>query len=302
MSVVQYPINEIPLSEYISGKSLFQTLTNVWKCSDLGVYNKINYPPNQYPLVIYCHTDLVNQVLLKIKQYNNLFILISHNSDGKITYTPKNNSDANLNLLPNNLFHWFGQNLIEKHSKLTSIPVGLENDYWSSENKQLQIYQKVREPKNIKNLCYLNVNIDTNPGERSHIYTLFKNKPWITTEYGRNGCNFSNYINNIRHHHFVLCPEGNQNGHTGGVCAIGSHRVWETLYVGSIPIVKKSTASLYFQDLPILLIDNWEDITYDFLEQNLLKIKSIIYNTKKLYLSYWINKIQDYIKNLPILS
>jgi hypothetical protein len=292
MSVIQSQVSNIPIEEYISGKAIFDKL-KYFKCNQLKDYQNLALPPDNHPICVYCHTDFVNNVLINLRTYTNSFILISHNSDGKITYNPKSNSDANINLMPSNLLYWFGQNLVDNHSQIYSLPVGLENSYWSSENKHGQIFNKSKEVQKIKNLCYLNVNIDTNLQERAGLYIKLSNKNWTTKQNGRNGNNFAVYIDNIKNHSFVLCPEGNQNGHSGGVCAMGSHRVWETLYVGSIPVVKKSIASSYFYDLPILFIDSWEEITQDFLESSLIRIKNSQYNIQKMFLSYWINLIDS---------
>jgi len=54
------------------------------------------------------------------------FVLISHNSDGKITDTP-GKFDADVNLMPDNLIKWYGQNVDVVNDKIESIPIGLEN-------------------------------------------------------------------------------------------------------------------------------------------------------------------------------
>jgi len=79
---------------------------------------------------------------------------------------------------------------------------------------------------------------------------------------------------------FVLCPRGN---------GIDTHRLWETLYMGSIPIVIYSDVHKNLLDLPILFVNNWNEISYDFLLEQLSTIKSKTWNMEKLNISYWIN-------------
>lgn len=39
-----------------------------------------------------------------------------------------------------------------------------------------------------------------------------------------------------------------------------THRLWKTLYMDSIPIVKYESAHHLFTDLPILFINDWKEI------------------------------------------
>jgi hypothetical protein len=137
--------------------------------------------------------------------------------------------------------------------------------------------------KNIRNLVYLNVKISTNIRERSHLYELFKNKDWVTIEGGKDRINYMQYINNIHSHKFILSPPGN---------GIDCHRTWEVLYLGSIPIVKKSICMDFFKDLPIIFVDDYRQITPEFLEKENIKNKD-----KKLDMlsfNYWKKKIYRY--------
>jgi hypothetical protein len=64
------------------------------------------------------------------------------------------------------------------------------------------------------------------------------------------------------------------------------------LYAGCIPIVQKTVALREFQDLPILFVDEWRDVS----EASVLtKIRNEYYERKwdlrKLTLSYWYQHI-----------
>jgi len=48
-----------------------------------------------------------------------------------------------------------------------------------------------------------------------------------------------------------VCPRGN---------GIDCHRVWETLYLGRVPIIKKERAMRYFEELPIVFLDDWAQL------------------------------------------
>jgi hypothetical protein len=71
--------------------------------------------------------------------------------------------------------------------------------------------------------------------------------------------NFKQYLNELRLSLFSISPNGN---------GIDCHKIWESLYLKTIPIVTKSINIDYYYDFPILIIENWEsfrkeDITID---------------------------------------
>lgn len=232
--------------------------------------------------IFYCHTHDVNAFFENLPTYKN-FILISHNSDGCVTNDPKRAEDADSKLMPSNLLLWYGQNINVKNDKIKSIPIGLENNKWLSDKKEKMI-AKLKQSKNIRNLVYMNHKVDTNPNERLGLYQLFESKSWVTAEYGKHGYRFDKYIDNVYNHRFVICPEGN---------GMDTHRIWETLYMGAIPIEKRSINNQFYTDLPICFVNDWKEITQTFLEKEYIKIKTNNWNMEKLDFKYWKNKIYD---------
>ena len=86
-----------------------------------------------------------------------------------------------------------------------------------------------------------------------------------------------------------MCPTGN---------GPDSHRLWETLYLGSIPIVKRRDNYIFYEDkLPIVFVDDYNEINKEFLVQKYLEIKNKLensfYNLEMLNFQYWKNKILD---------
>jgi len=63
---------------------------------------------------------------------------------------------------------------------------------------------------------------------------------------------------------FIACPRGN---------GIDTHRLWETLYRGSIPVVKRSAWTEMIEELglPIVQLDSWEEIHQLNLEEEFSK-------------------------------
>ena len=64
--------------------------------------------------------------------------------------------------------------------------------------------------------------------------------------------------------------------------------------MGCIPIMKHSLLDPMLDGLPIIFVNNWEEVTQEFLDENLEKIKSSTHNTPKAYFEYWKHLINSY--------
>lgn len=227
--------------------------------------------------VFYCSTHSLPNFLQNVP--DDPFVLITHNSDHKIHESYK---------IPDNLIHWFAQNVDKVDPRIESIPIGLENDKWfRAERKKEKMIVKLTQPRGFHNMVYFNCNIDTNPNERLLPFVLFKDKPWCTAKKGCNGQGFDEYLNDLYNHPFVISPEGN---------GIDTVRTWECLYMGTIPIEKRNINNQFYTDLPILFVDAWEEITESLLQDEYERIIHTQWNLEKLNFSYWKNKILSYDK------
>lgn len=185
---------------------------------------------------------------------------------------------------------WFTTNKNYEHENLFAIPLGIGNTCNDSPvhkwcgNVDIMM-EKNAKPRTIVNLVYMNFDSKNCAAERRRCYNFFKDKPWVSigklekTPAGRD-----RFLEDIRSHKFVLCPRG---------VGIETHRMWETLYMGSIPIVKKEKALNEFRDLPILFIDNWDEISEEFLQKKYDEIISTKWNMEKLKFGYWKKKITN---------
>ena len=128
-------------------------------------------------------------------------------------------------------------------------------------------------------LVYKNFSIHTNIKERTEINNITNNNKIFMS----NIVPFNKYLQYVSRSIFIISPPGN---------AIESHRTWESLYLKAIPIVKRDMALKQFDQLPIFFIDNWEEITIDFLRKNVNKIEGVKEKIKELNFKYWENKIK----------
>lgn len=223
--------------------------------------------------IVYTHTYYVGQLFDLVKDLDKEIILVTHNSDMNIYDTE----------IPQNVFRWYAQNVCFSHPKLFSIPIGLENNMWFRDlNKKGLILDKIKKTKKTKNLLYINHNINTNIKERQKPYDLFKDKNYATMVYGKNGHGFKDYLDNLYNHKFIIVPDGN---------GVDTHRLWESLYLGSIPIVKNNFNNEFYKDLPICFIKDWEEVNEDFLNDQYNRISKENYNLEKLKFSFWRDEI-----------
>jgi len=78
---------------------------------------------------------------------------------------------------------------------------------------------------------------------------------------------------------YVLSPEG-----TGIDC----HRIYESIFFNTIPILKTSELDYFYESLPVLIIKNWDEINQDYLELN--------YFDLKIKLEQWLNTNPNWMK------
>lgn len=224
--------------------------------------------------IVYTHTIYAKELVETIKDIDSFFVVITHNAD------------INFDLeIPDNILKWWSQNVNIEDPRIESLPIGLENDWWFSQlRKKEKMIAKLQESRILRNYVYMNFNVGTNPVKRTRPYELLRDKSWITVEMRTNGQMFDEYLDNIYNHEFVVCPEGN---------GMDTHRTWESLYMGTIPIEKRNLNNKFYNDLPICFVDDWEEVTRPFLESEHERIKSLVWNKSKLTFEYWKNRIYE---------
>jgi hypothetical protein len=228
-----------------------------------------------------------------ISRMNRPVILITANEDTTI-------DERWDEYIPNNLYCWFAQNGISNNPKVILIPEGLQPSYGSKtgdigydigHTKEV-ILNGLIEKKPTK-FIYSNFNIGTNPPHRNEIKEICENTNYIDWE---NNVNFNTYedYNNydvikyfyekIQDYRAVVCPLGH---------GLDTHRVYETLYCGRIPITfhEKLYSKLY-EKYPIVYLDNCEKLRDEsYIDSLIKKEEEKVWDQKLLNFSYWGNLI-----------
>jgi len=76
-------------------------------------------------------------------------------------------------------------------------------------------------------------------------------------------------------------------------CGLDCHRTWEALILGCIPIIAHSDLDTLFDELPVLFVNNWSDVTQNLLDATIKAYKGKRFNYEKLKLEYWVQKIHN---------
>jgi hypothetical protein len=232
----------------------------------------------------FCKTDY-------LQNYNRekFRIFITHNSDYHI--------DKNRYEQGPKCESWFCQNKDYENKNLIGIPIGLENTisvinekslngfFSSNPNNALQkalfIDSLSKKYVDKEKLAYLNFSINTNIKERKPVYDKFSNETWVTN---KDGLSWQEYYWDLANHKFAISPPGN---------GVDCHRVWECLYLRTIPIVIDSIHMREFEELPIIIVKNWDEITYNFLEEKYEEFESKKFDLSKMKMSYWNKRINE---------
>ena len=237
---------------------------------------------------------------------------------------PDRDYSADLLLNDENLICWYGVNKQLDHPKIRSIPIGISRslpDVVQNNNigpymcweKSLGTYKHVvdymnylssniqdrlahmRSKRTSKKMIQIRYTICNtavldgggSPGFQEHIdfrqkltdyiekQTPFEVMPLI---------DWSDNIREIKDYKYCLAPPGR---------GPDTFRTWESLLVGTVPIVFRTTISNLYEDLPVLVLDNFEQLDEQYLNQQYdIIVSRVDYNFEKLFLKYWMDIIK----------
>jgi hypothetical protein len=226
-SILYLPLN-LEILEHSNLCEIFQNFKNkiiMLTCAD------IDFPPPKKP---YSYDTY----------FNNYNLPENHEN---INYYDKISIEL-IKIIENNNLYIFAHSISINHPRLNIVPLSIYNKFnhfhLKTNNKHI--------------LCYANFRtcIDRWYGNpRKETLQLIKNKPFITIE---NNISQDDFYHNLSCSKFAICPRG---------CGIDTYRLWDCICVGCIPIVIKYDChnNEIYQKLPILYINDYNDLTEDFL-------------------------------------
>lgn len=178
--------------------------------------------------------------------------------------------------LHSNIKHWFTTNLNTKEfgDRATLIPFGVNDERRGESEGWMQIKDFQHEQKT--GLLYLN--FQNHSVERVRLKQHYQSS-YATVAPAAN-LPVRDFLQSIARHKFTLCPSG---------MGLDCYRVYESIYLGSIPILKRCDFAEMLQayNLPILVVDNLFDISPQFLEIVWDQFQEREWDYRAVTKSYW---------------
>jgi hypothetical protein len=221
---------------------------------------------------IFCPSHLLEEFVANHSKEISAQTLILGNSDRDFT-----NFDVKI---PASVTRVFAQNLNSEPNVCQLLPIGLENRRLGR-NGFTKSY-KALTPWANKIPSLLIGPMSMTHSERNDLRSFeFEAGPWKVQKHF---LSFNAFADLSSMYRFVACPRGN---------GIDTHRFWETLYRGSVPVVLKSKWAENVKQLgvPVITINSWstENVT-EAISSNLSSGFDPC-QIKALWLEYWKNKI-----------
>ena len=254
---------------------------------------------------VFCKSEIIHHLLGVIRRNRqSKYIVVTGNSDMHITQDIPDDGHV-----PNNVVRWFAQNVDCFDDRIESVPIGSISSTWIGKEEHafkpepwkgaydIDQYVKIPETnveKNFINLVYMDFSIDTNEPHRRPIYEHFKKMDWVTTKEcdltksdyvnSPNATSTSDYFTGLYNHKFTISPHGN---------GVDCGRNWQAICVGTIPIIPYHRNLDFYQDLPIIVYKDINQITKPYLEEKWHEISNKKYDLSKATTSYWKSRIEN---------
>lgn len=259
--------------------------------------------------VIWINPDMVKGFFLnEFKKIKDPFVLVICDGDNTFPYEIGLSIDQISLLLSNpKIKHIFAQNNAIIHSKVSSIPIGIDfhtlaykNEKKTSPKLQEQILKNIihnskpieerldrvfvdfQHNDNIRNGGYKRY-LELNEDRKTIFEKLLKTN---LIDYTDGPLDRSKLWELKSNYMFTVSPHGN---------GLDCHRTWEDLALGCIVIVKTSPIDNLYKDLPVAIVNNWDEVTEENLKiwkKNFLPLLRSKTYYEKLKNNYWIEKIK----------
>jgi hypothetical protein len=283
------------LCKYVSSKGIAKSCDiQVFTIDDFNnIINNVKETPT-----IYVHVNFIKTLKTNLHLINYRFVLVTGSGDYTNPNDFFNNEKEFLDFINNDkIIRWYSQNCIIEHEKIIKIPIGLDyhtlsanSHYWGikmnpieQENELLVICNSSKPFWERIPQCYSNFHfIDYN---NKFGYTRQDIINMVSKElvfYEPNQITRTDTWKNQSKYAFVISPFGN---------GLDCHRTWEALILGCIVIVKKSQIDCLYENLPVLIVDDWSDINRQLLENTVLLFKDKQFDYSRLTLTNYIQKM-----------
>lgn len=226
---------------------------------------------------IFCQSHDIEDLLQSHGDQISAGVILLGNSD-------RNFHEFDFNL-PVSVKRVYVQNLNFKDPKFRVLPIGIENLRLNFNGVEVNFSEEFISENKLNQVLvgpFGNSNKDRSFAatmeKSNNCFTKVLDKRISPLDYARISSKFK----------FIACPVGN---------GIDTHRFWETLYRGGIPIIKKSewSENLKVLNIPFAEIEDWnQDALISIVESSKLEQLSP-HNYESLWMPYWVDEINQII-------
>lgn len=234
------------------------------------------------------------------------FVLISGNSDTSMPVSIKVAKLASDMIRRGRILHWYAMNCqisIMPHH-YTCIANGISQ--WDQQREVMHIAfeagyglwdgirQRPGQPKKEPPMAIMTFGVHSNLGEWQPLWDLGCGKqasPNLTglVECFYNGTGaldkqveFYRHVSTIK---FVFSPHG---------AGLDCYRTYEALYLGSYPIVKTSSLDILYENLTVLIVQEWSDVSKQLLEATYERFQQTAFDFTPLHRAYWSERFRGH--------
>ncbi len=189
--------------------------------------------------------------------------------------------------LPANVVRWFSTNVTAAHPRVSALPLGLGSPRSGTTLRAGEIAERRQSCQPRDRWLYVNFRPDTNPAVRGPAFQFFQSHPgrgdWVTFQEPCQRGENAGFLDDLIRHRFVACPPGN---------GVDTHRMWESLVAGAIPVVLRSTAVEPFAHLPILFVKDYRELTRELLSEAFVRLQVPLQVPAEMHSEFWGEQIR----------
>lgn len=282
----RYKVSKIYLSRAINWRKNNSPFLSGDSFADLCDY--VAYPPRfrnigqnfedlKKAKVIFCPSDRLEEFLSDFKGSINAKVILAGNSDHEFHYRPE--------FIPRSVKALYLQNsFISDNTHIFTLPIGIENRRLGENGKPRNFQGPDLIGKKINKVLFGPFS-NTHP-DRLTVQMIFDwSSEWH--EYLNHRLPPKNFARLIKNYSYVASVRGN---------GVDTHRLWESLYHGTVPIIRKDAWSRSLSDLklPLKFIDTWTMENIKMLLEDQTAQNFVPTKYPALWMDYWKAKFDSH--------
>ncbi|MFY0608066.1 MAG: hypothetical protein JXR10_15205 [Cyclobacteriaceae bacterium] len=196
---------------------------------------------------------------------------------------------------------WFTQNYswVNSHPKISPIPLGInyhtlsQKPHWwgkystplDQESEMIKLIKSSPPYEERRNRCFsfFHFNIsERHDGDRRLALKALMDVDF--NDFANRICDRKTTWDICTKYKYIVSPHGH---------GLDCHRTYEAIALGCLPVVRSSSLDVIYERLPVIILDKWEDISIELLENRAVDARKN--RTKLMQLGYWKDLIKSAI-------